>query len=244
MHERRRRELDQGAGAQVELRAEALLVQRAAGDRQQRQHAVADGGRGQAVQADLGNTTSADAAQAEQQAQPLARADALADQGRGEGGQDGLQADDQRRQPGRHADLDRAPDPAQVTGLQQQPGHRHVQDASARPGRRLSSTSGSRTSTAPRQRRIRKLSGGAYGSPYLAAMKPVLQRTTKNSGTGASQPAWRRRRRTGQRRGGRIGGIGRHRIASLACGRVPPAALGRLICCIRANETHANDCMP
>jgi hypothetical protein len=74
------------------------------------------------------------AAQAEQQAQPLARGDAFADQGRGEGGQDGLQADDQGRQPGGHADLDRAPDPAQVAGLQQESGHRHMQDAAVRPG--------------------------------------------------------------------------------------------------------------
>jgi hypothetical protein len=55
-------------------------------------------------------------------------------------------------------------------------------------GARLASTIGTSTSTAPRQRRIRKLSGGAYGSPYLAAMKPVLQRKTKNGGIGESQP--------------------------------------------------------
>ena len=45
--QRGRRELDHGAGAQVELRAEALLVQRAGGDRQQRQHAQRDRGRRQ-----------------------------------------------------------------------------------------------------------------------------------------------------------------------------------------------------
>jgi hypothetical protein len=36
---------------------------------------------------------------------------------------------------------------------------------------------------------MRKDSGGAYGSPYFAAMKPVLQRKTKNGGIGDSQRA-------------------------------------------------------
>jgi hypothetical protein len=33
------------------------------------------------------------------------------------------------------------------------------------------------------------VSGGAYGNPNFAAMKPVLHRNTKNTGTGESQ-AW------------------------------------------------------
>src|SRR4051812_14125513 len=50
-------------------------------------------------------------------------------------------------------------------------------------GARKISTSGTRKISTPTKRRIRKVSGGAYGSPNLATMKPVLQIRTKASGT-------------------------------------------------------------
>ncbi len=50
-------------------------------------------------------------------------------------GQDRLQPDDQRRQAGRHAELDRAPDAGQIAGLHQHPGHRDMAHAANRPRR-------------------------------------------------------------------------------------------------------------
>src|SRR3954454_6102954 len=49
------------------------------------------------------------------------------------------------------------------------------------------STIGSSTASTPMQRRIRNVSGGANGRPNLAAMNPVLHRSTKKIGTGDSQ---------------------------------------------------------
>src|SRR5450830_1079816 len=49
------------------------------------------------------------------------------------------------------------------------------------------STIGTSTQTARAQRIIRKVSGGAYGKPNLATIKPVLHSRTKKTGMGESQ---------------------------------------------------------
>src|SRR5450830_777707 len=49
-------------------------------------------------------------------------------------------------------------------------------------GARNSSTSGSKITSTPRKRNSRKVSGGAYGKPNLATIKPVLHNNTKKPG--------------------------------------------------------------
>ncbi len=129
--------LDDAAGAQVHAAAEALLVQRAAGDRRQcHQHR----GPGQAVGAtvDAAEYHQGYASQAERQSQPLPAADLLAEPDAGQGrGSQRLQADQQGGQAGRHAVLDGEEHPAQVQAMDQQAGDRDMpgQPCRARPGR-------------------------------------------------------------------------------------------------------------
>src|SRR5471032_2286538 len=52
-----------------------------------------------------------------------------------------------------------------------------------------SSTAGSRNSSTPVKRSNRKVSGGAYGKPNLATMKPLLHNNTKNTGNGDKNAA-------------------------------------------------------
>jgi hypothetical protein len=131
-------ELDHRAGAQVERATVALLVKRAGGDRHEREHRHREAEAPEPADRQALRDDQRHAAEAEREPDPLARGHALAEERcRGERGEDRLQADDQRREPGRHAGVDRGEDPAQVAAVQQHAGDRDVDHlrAGRRPAR-------------------------------------------------------------------------------------------------------------
>jgi hypothetical protein len=60
-------------------------------------------------------------------------------------------------------------------------------------GTRASQTSGNRHTSTPTKRRKRKVIGSAYGMPYLATIKPVLQISTNSHGMATTNREWESR---------------------------------------------------
>jgi len=117
-----RQELNHRTCAQIEVWAEALLVERTEGDSTERGESRQQHAQQRNVTEFVGNHQR-DADEAEQQASPLPQRDALAEhESRTAGGEQRLHADNQSRDASRQATLDRHEDSAQVQRVDEQTG--------------------------------------------------------------------------------------------------------------------------
>ena len=120
------RELDYGAGAQIEARTIPLLVDRPGGHRQEREHRKSQA-RGVELERELVPYDQDHAAQAQRETDPLDALDALPEHGRRrERSDDRLQSDDERDHARRHAVIDRGEATGEIATVDERAGHRDV----------------------------------------------------------------------------------------------------------------------
>ena len=134
-HHRRGRILDQQCRPPVNAAAEALLIDRADRDAEKRDRNGGPGKRARLSSRGLVAQHQINAGKPKRQPRPLAHADALAEEAMGDGrGQERLQADDQRRKPGRQAVANRHEHAAEIEAVHHEPGGDAVAEAErARP---------------------------------------------------------------------------------------------------------------